>query len=112
VKELTLATHGASVGEEVGVSNWLVVDPPRIDAFTSCTGDHEWIRVDVERAKRESPFRDPLAHGYRRHPQGRRRWLELWPRQGSLPCSTPAGAQVRLGVVLVSVSRGQTDRSS
>lgn len=64
MKELTLASLGASVGEEIGVSSWVVVDQARIDAFASCTGDHQWIHVDVERASRESPFRGPIAHGY------------------------------------------------
>jgi acyl dehydratase len=64
VKELTLASLGASVGEEIGVSNWVAIDQARIDAFASCTGDHQWIHVDVERATRESPFRGPIAHGY------------------------------------------------
>jgi acyl dehydratase len=46
------------------VSNWLVVDQARIDAFAQCTGDTQWIHVDVERAKRESPFGGTIAHGY------------------------------------------------
>jgi acyl dehydratase len=52
------------VGHELGVSSWVTVDQARIDAFASCTGDHQWIHVDVERAKREGPFRTPIAHGY------------------------------------------------
>ena len=42
----------------------MTVDQFRIDAFASCTGDHQWIHVDVERAKRESPYGGPIAHGY------------------------------------------------
>ncbi len=54
----------ASVGNEIGISEWLTVDQPRIDQFAEATGDHQWIHVDVERAKAESPFGGPVAHGY------------------------------------------------
>jgi acyl dehydratase len=60
----TVATIGDFVGKELGVSPWLVVDQHRIDEFADCTGDRNWIHVDVERAKRESPFGGPIAHGY------------------------------------------------
>src|SRR5262249_58521979 len=46
------------------VSDWLTVDQERIDQFAACTGDHQWIHVGVERARRESPFGAPIAHGY------------------------------------------------
>jgi len=61
---LTLAGLNERVGQEIGISDWVTIDQPRIDTFASCTGDHQWIHVDVERAKRESPFRGPIAHGY------------------------------------------------
>lgn len=64
MSELTLANIKEWVGREIGVSGWLLVDQARIDQFAECTGDHQWIYVDVERAKRESPFRTPVAHGY------------------------------------------------
>ncbi len=64
MSNLTLAGLGERVGQELGLSDWVVIDQPRIDTFASCTGDHQWIHVDVERAKRESPFRGPVAHGY------------------------------------------------
>jgi len=64
MSELTLANIKEWVGREIGVSGWLLVDQARIDQFAECTGDHQWIHVDVERAKRESPFRTPVAHGY------------------------------------------------
>lgn len=54
----------AKVGQELGVSGWVTVDQERINQFAECTGDNQWIHVDVERAKRESPFRTPIAHGY------------------------------------------------
>ncbi len=52
------------VGKEIGVSGWHDVDQRRIDEFADCTGDRQWIHVDVERAKRESPFGGTIAHGY------------------------------------------------
>jgi len=64
VSNLTLAGLNERIGQEVGVSEWVAIDQARIDAFASCTGDQQWIHVDVERAKRESPFRGPIAHGY------------------------------------------------
>jgi acyl dehydratase len=64
MKALTMATLRDHVGSELGVSHWLLVDQQRIDRFAECTGDHQWIHVDVERAKRDSPFKGPIAHGY------------------------------------------------
>src|ERR1700755_1980886 len=64
VSELTLAGLGERVGHQLGLSDWVTIDQPRIDTFAACTGDRQWIHVDVERAKRESPFRAPIAHGY------------------------------------------------
>ena len=45
-------------------SDWLVVDQQRIHQFAGCTDDRQWIHVDVDRARRESPFGAPIAHGY------------------------------------------------
>jgi acyl dehydratase len=52
------------VGRELGVSDWIAVEQERIEQFAACTGDRQWIHVDVERARRESPFGGPVAHGY------------------------------------------------
>ncbi|RWA48919.1 nodulation protein NodN [Cupriavidus sp. UYMSc13B] len=60
----SMRTIGNFVGRELGVSQWIVVDQARINAFAECTGDHQWIHVDVERARRESPFGGTIAHGY------------------------------------------------
>ena len=59
-----MATAPDFVGRELGTSNWVVVDQSRIDQFANCTGDRQWIHVDVERATREGPFGGPIAHGY------------------------------------------------
>jgi len=60
----SMATAAQFAGRELGVSDWVVVDQPRIDAFAACTGDRQWIHVDVERARRETPFGGTIAHGY------------------------------------------------
>jgi len=52
------------VGEEVVVSGWLEMTQERINGFAEATGDHQWIHVDPERARRESPFGVPIAHGF------------------------------------------------
>lgn len=51
------------VGQEIGVSDWLTIEQPRIDAFAQATGDHQWIHVDAERAA-AGPFGATVAHGY------------------------------------------------
>jgi acyl dehydratase len=52
------------VGEEIGVSNWVEMTQARIDTFADATDDHQWIHVDVERARREMPGGRTIAHGY------------------------------------------------
>ena len=52
------------LGEELGPSEWLTVTQEMIDKFAEATGDHQWIHVDVERAKRELPGGKTIAHGY------------------------------------------------
>jgi acyl dehydratase len=54
----------ALIGGEPLVSEWLSVDQARVDRFAEATGDHQWIHVDLERARRESPFGGPIAHGF------------------------------------------------
>ncbi|MCR9177262.1 MAG: MaoC family dehydratase [Alphaproteobacteria bacterium] len=52
------------VGETLGVSGWIPITQERVDRFAEATDDRQWIHVDVDRAKRESPFGEPVAHGY------------------------------------------------
>ena len=52
------------IGEELGASEWVTVDQPMIDMFADATGDHQWIHVDVERAKQEMPGGKTIAHGF------------------------------------------------
>ena len=52
------------VGQQIGVSEWLEVTQDRICQFADATLDHQWIHVDVERAKVESPYKSTIVHGY------------------------------------------------
>ncbi|MCF0190380.1 MAG: MaoC family dehydratase [Marinilabiliaceae bacterium] len=54
----------ALVGQELGVSDYLQITQDQINKFADATLDHQWIHVDVEKAKRESPFGNTIAHGY------------------------------------------------
>ena len=52
------------VGQEIGVSDWVEVSQDRINQFAEATGDHQWIHVDVERAKKDMPGGKTIAHGF------------------------------------------------
>jgi acyl dehydratase len=52
------------IGTEIHVGPWLSIDQERINRFAEVTGDLQWIHTDPERARRESPYRDTIAHGY------------------------------------------------
>ena len=80
----------AAVGQELGTSDWLLIDQERVDTFADATGDHQWIHVDVERAK-AGPFGGTIAHGYLT--------LSLVPFLGAqvMALNTP-GAKLNYGV--------------
>ena len=86
----TLDEIAAAAGEELGTSDWLVIDQDRVDTFADATGDHQWIHVDVERAA-AGPFGGTIAHGYLT--------LSLLPVLGSqvFALETP-GAKLNYGV--------------
>ena len=79
-----------AAGQELGTSEWVEIDQQRVDTFADATGDHQWIHVDVERAK-DGPFGGTIAHGYLT--------LSLVPWLGSKVFSfdTP-GAKLNYGV--------------
>jgi acyl dehydratase len=62
--KIHLSDLGKHIGEEMGISSWITLDQARITEFAHCTGDHQWIHVDAERAARESPFGTTIAHGF------------------------------------------------
>ena len=60
----TFETVASLAGQEIGVSDWVEITQDRINAFADATGDHQWIHVDVERAKAQMPGGKTIAHGY------------------------------------------------
>jgi len=62
--DYSIATISQYIGQELGVSEWITINQERINDFADFTGDHQWIHVNVERAKRESLFGTTIAHGY------------------------------------------------
>ena len=59
----TLSDLAALAGQEVGTSDWITITQEQVKLFAQATGDHQWIHVDVERAK-AGPFGAPIAHGF------------------------------------------------
>lgn len=111
-----LASVGEFVGKELGVSSWHVIDQDRINAFAECTGDHQWIHVDVDRASRESPFGGTIAHGYLTLsmlaplqeeigviPDGTRQAINFGLDKLRFLTPVKAGARIRMRVTLLSV---------
>jgi acyl dehydratase len=103
------------VGETLGPSEWLTVTQEMIDKFADATGDHQWIHVDVERAKKELPGGKTIAHGYltlsllpRLAPtlmkvETRRRGVNYGSNRVRFTAPVPAGARIRLKQRLVKV---------
>jgi acyl dehydratase len=86
----TLDEVTASANSEIGTSDWVTIDQRRVNQFADATGDHQWIHVDLERAK-QGPFGGTIAHGYLT--------LSLIPWLGSqiFTLQTP-GAKLNYGV--------------
>ncbi len=96
------------VGRTLGPSEWITVDQAMIDKFADATGDHQWIHVDVERAKREMPGGKTIAHGYLTlslvprlaqtlmRVEKRSRGLNYGSNKVRFTNVVPAGARVRL----------------
>jgi acyl dehydratase len=61
---MTLEDLRNNVGKEIGVSPWHEVTQAQIDQFADVTGDHQWIHIDQDRARRESPYGTTIAHGF------------------------------------------------
>ncbi|MCP9948525.1 MaoC family dehydratase [Actinomadura madurae] len=102
-------------GASLGSSRWLEVGQDRINLFADATGDHQWIHVDPERAKK-GPFGGPIAHGYLTLSLVIPLWTELLDVTGvttkvnygldrvRFPAPVPAGARIRLSATLAEVS--------
>ena len=102
-------------GRDLGVTDWVEIRQQRIDQFADATGDHQWIHVDPERAKAESPFGGPIAHGYLTLSLGpvlapqimRVEGVKMGVNYGCakvrFPSPVPVGAKLRLGAELTNV---------
>jgi acyl dehydratase len=105
----------AKVGEHLGYSPWLEITQERVNLFAEATGDHQWIHVDVARAKKESPVGGPIAHGYLTLslapsllPQvvqvtGFPMAVNYGAGKVRFPSPVPVGSNLRIGAVLDSV---------
>jgi acyl dehydratase len=103
------------VGTHLGYSDYLDITQERVDTFADATGDHQWIHVDPERAKAESPFGGPIAHGYLTLSLGpvlapqimRVEGVKMGVNYGAgkvrFPSPVPVGAKLRLGAELTDV---------
>ena len=105
----------SAIGEHLGYSPWMEISQERVNQFAEATGDHQWIHIDVERAKKESPFGGPIAHGYLTLslapvllPQvvvstGFKMGVNYGCNKVRFMSPVPVGAKLRLGVVIKSV---------
>jgi len=103
-----------SVGQHLGYSEYMEITQDRVNTFADATGDHQWIHVDVEKAK-SGPFGGPIAHGYLTLSLGpmlyptvvRVEGFSMGVNYGAnkvrFPSPVPVGAKVRLGVKLLEV---------
>lgn len=111
----------ALVGEHLGYSDWLEITQERVNTFADATGDHQWIHVDPERARKESPFGGPIAHGYLTLSlgpvlmptimtvTGMRVALNYGAGKVRFPSPVPVGSRLRLGAQLDSLERLAND---
>jgi acyl dehydratase len=102
-------------GEHLGHSDWLEVTQERVNRFADATDDHQWIHVDVERAK-SGPFGGPIAHGFLTLSLLIALWSDLLELRGvgmavnyglnrvRFPAPVPVGSRIRLGATLASVT--------
>ena len=105
------------VGQEIGVSDWVEISQARIDQFAEATGDHQWIHVDVERAKREMPDGKTIAHGWLTlslvprlastlyRVKNRSRGLNYGANRVRFTGMVPAGGRIRLKLTFKSVEK-------
>src|SRR5260221_13955100 len=102
-------------GKEIGVSDWYTVSQEQIDKFADATGDHQWIHVDVERAKREMPGGKTIAHGWLTlslvprlastlyRVKNRSRGINYGANRVRFTGMVPAGSRIRLRLSIKSV---------
>ncbi len=106
-----------AVGESLGSSDWVQVTQERVDTFADATGDHQWIHVDVDRARAESPYGGPIAHGYLSLSllpmlgwqifsiEGARMGVNYGSNKVRFPSPVPVGSRLRLSSVLLEAAQ-------
>jgi len=111
----TMAELPSLKGKELGTSPWIEITQERVNTFADATDDHQWIHVDVERAKKESPFGGPVAHGYLTLSLLIPLWLQVLTvtdataavnyglNKVRFPSPVPVGAKIRLIATLTDV---------
>jgi acyl dehydratase len=62
--DFTTDTAARYIGQELSVSDWLTISQPQVTGFAECTLDPDWMHVDVERSRRESPYRETIVQGF------------------------------------------------
>lgn len=82
-RTLTFAELAASAGQALGTSEWLTITQDQVNAFADVTQDPQWIHVDIERAKAESPFGATIAHGYFTLSLVTRLMADIWAIEGA-----------------------------
>jgi acyl dehydratase len=104
------------IGQEVGASDWFEVTQSRINGFADATEDHQWIHIDVERAKTDSPFHSTIAHGFLTLSLLITFWTDLLELRDigmavnyglnkvRFPAPVPVGSRIRLGATLASLT--------
>src|SRR3954447_456359 len=102
----------AMQGKHLGWSDWVEITQEQVNTFADATGDHQWIHVDVERAKKESPFGGPIAHGFLTlslvpmlswqvfSSEGAKMGVNYGTNKVRFPAPVPVGSKVRSTLVL------------
>lgn len=115
-----LDTHKASL---IGHSPWKTITQGMIQAFADATGDHQWIHVDVERAKREAPWKSPVAHGFLTvslipqlnqeviNVQGTSASINYGMNKLRFPAAVKSGSAIRTRMELLEVTRVDEQRT-
>ena len=122
MKEINLTELAGLAGRLESHSPWLTITQEMVNAFADVTGDHQWIHIDVERARRESPWKSPIAHGYltvslisKLNPQALRvtgpsATINYGLNRLRFPSAVKVGSDIRTRVELLSVDQVDDQR--
>ena len=111
----TLAELPSLKGSVLGTSEWFEITQNRVNTFADATDDHQWIHVDVERARRESPYGGPIGHGFLTLSLFVPMWSQVLTvtdttmgvnyglNKVRFPAPVPVGSKIRLTATLVDV---------